>query len=78
MNPTTCFLLCSALMIRCLSMGESRTKSVVFSAASANSASDMASTCAPSSTCSVDRPTSWQILRLTSSLSPVRIFTATP
>ena len=34
-------------MIRCLSAGESRAKSVVCSAASASSASDMASTCAP-------------------------------
>ena len=32
----------------------------------------------PSATCSTSRPTSRQILRVTSSLSPVRIFTATP
>ena len=36
------------------------------------------STWLPSRTASVAMPTSWQILRLTRSLSPVRIFTATP
>ena len=77
-KPTTCLLLCKARMIRCLWLGERRAKSVVFSAASANSASDMFSTCAPTKTCSAGSPTSWQILRLTNSLSPVSVFTVMP
>ena len=49
MNPTTCPLPCSARTIRCLWAGERRAKSVVFSAASASSASVIFSTASPSS-----------------------------
>ena len=39
MKPTVCLRDCSALMIRCLCAGETRAKSVVFSAASASCSS---------------------------------------
>ena len=76
MNPTTCPLPRRARMTRCLWAGERRAKSVVFSAASASSASDIFSTSPPSSMGSAARPTSLQTFRLMSWLSPVRIFTA--
>ena len=47
-------------------------------AASASSTSDIPSTWLPRSTWSVAMPTSRQILRLTSSLSPVSTLTETP
>ena len=77
-NPTTCPLLRRARMTRCLWAGERRAKSVAFSDVSASSGSDIFSTSAPRSIGSAERPTSLHTLRLMRSLSPVRIFTATP
>ena len=53
-------------------------KTVTVSTSSANSPSVMASISEPSAMRSISRPTSRQILRVTISLSPVRILTATP
>ena len=78
MNPTTCPLPRRRRTIRCLWAGVSRAKSVVFSAASASSASDIFSTASPRSIGSGSSPTSRHTLRLIRSLSPVRIFTPTP
>ena len=64
--------------MRCLSAGERRTNSVVFSAASPSSVSFSSSTLAPVRTVSRERPTSLPILRETSSLSPVSTLTAIP
>ena len=75
MNPTVCWRDCSAVMMRCLCAGETRANSVVFSAASASCSSVIFSTSSPSSTNSVARPTSLQILRATRSLSPVTTLT---
>ena len=77
-NPTTCPAPCRVLMTRCLWAGDSRANRVALSAASASSASDIPSTWLPSSTWSVAMPTSRQILRLTSSLSPVSTLTEMP
>src|ERR1019366_6265220 len=65
-------------MMRSLSAGVSRAKIVVCSTASASALSLISATCVPSITTSQGSPTCVQIVRVTSSLSPVRIFTATP
>ncbi len=64
--------------MRSLWAGVSFAKTLCVSAACASSASFMRSTSAPSSTPFGSRPTSRQILAVTSSLSPVSTLTATP
>ncbi|MPM21685.1 hypothetical protein SDC9_68130 [bioreactor metagenome] len=58
--------------------GESFAKTFVTSTAFFSSSSDMRSTSEPSSRLSTCKPTCLQMQRVTRSLSPVRIFTATP
>ena len=70
MNPTTCPLLCKALMMRCLWAGDRRTNNVVLFGGLGQLGVGHRLDLLPRSTWSSGRPTSWQILRRTSSLSP--------
>ena len=58
--------------------GVSRAKTFASSTASPKAASSKAASCGPVMTLVMTMPTSLQTLRVTSSLSPVRIFTTTP
>ncbi|OQC07795.1 MAG: hypothetical protein BWX79_01810 [Alphaproteobacteria bacterium ADurb.Bin100] len=76
--PTTWPLPLSRRTMRSLCAGVSLANTVVVSATAASRASSSASMSEPSSTLPGARPTSWQILAVTASLSPVRIFTVMP
>ncbi len=77
-NPTTCPCALRARMIRCFCAGETRANTRVCSATRASAASSMPSISLPSTMRLASRPTRPQMWRVTSSLSPVRIFTSTP
>ena len=77
-NPTTCPFRCRASMIAAFCDGETLANTAAVSARLANSSGDKFAISLPRTMRSTARPTSWQILRVTISLSPVRIFTSTP
>ncbi|MCY1182511.1 hypothetical protein D9M73_230730 [compost metagenome] len=78
MKPTTWPLPLSRRTMRSLCEGVSLAKTLVVSTAFASSASLMRSMSLPISRPCCSRPTSRQIFAVTSSLSPVSTFTATP
>ena len=59
-------------------VGERRARTVAFSAVSTSCSGVRPTSWGPVTRCSTSMPTSLQTLRVTRSLSPVRIFTATP
>ena len=65
-------------MIAAFCDGETLANTAAVSARLANSSGDNAAISLPRTMRFTGRPTSWQILRVTMSLSPVRIFTCTP
>ena len=78
MKPTTCPLALRKHTMRSLCEGVSLANTLWLSTFSANSLSLMRSISLPSSTPCGAKPTSPQILAVTSSLSPVRILTVIP
>ena len=77
-KPTVRPLACSALTTRDFCSGVSLEKIVVNCTASRSVASSIASTSRPTSGVPGSRPTSRQTLTVTTGLSPVSTFTATP